>query len=41
MLSIIFWVVVGLVVGWHVPQPSWIKKAEDKAVDSAKKVLKK
>ena len=25
MLGIIFWVVVGMFVGWAVPQPEWAK----------------
>jgi hypothetical protein len=24
MLDTIFWVAVGIVIGWHWPQPSWV-----------------
>ena len=30
MLEILFWVAVGLVIGWHVPQPAWAKAAFEK-----------
>ena len=41
MLVTLLTLLVGLVVGWHVPQPSWAKKAEDQVVETAKKVVKK
>lgn len=24
MIDTIFWVVVGIAIGWHWPQPSWV-----------------
>lgn len=41
MISILILVLVGVVVGWHFPQPAWIKKAEDSAVAKVKDSLKK
>ena len=41
MVTFVLTFVAGLVVGWHVPQPSWAKKAEEKAVATAKKAAKK
>jgi hypothetical protein len=41
MISILIWVVVGVVIGWHIPQPAWVKKAEDSAVDAVKNKLGK
>ena len=32
MLSTIFWIGVGCVIGWHVPQPVWAKNLQDKVV---------
>ena len=29
MLSIIFWVVVGMFIGWAIPQPEWAKSVVD------------
>lgn len=41
MLTLVVTFVVGLVVGWHVPQPAWAKKAEEQVVATAKKAAKK
>lgn len=41
MLVLVVTFVVGLVVGWHVPQPAWAKKAEEEVVTAAKKAVKK
>lgn len=32
MLSTLFWVSVGVVIGWNLPQPAWAKEATDKVV---------
>ena len=31
-MSTLFWIVVGIVIGWNLPQPSWAREAQDKAV---------
>ena len=41
MVAFLIGLVVGVVVGWHFPQPSWAKKAEDQAVAAAKDALSK
>ena len=33
-LDPLFWIVVGTFVGWNLPQPSWAKKIQNKAVVS-------
>lgn len=30
MISILFWVAVGALIGWNFPQPQWIKDLSDK-----------
>ncbi len=32
MLSILFWVAVGMVIGWNLPQPGWARTLQDKVV---------
>lgn len=27
MFSVLFWIIVGVVVGWHLPQPEWARVA--------------
>jgi len=29
MMDTLFWIAVGVFVGWHVPQPSWAVLIED------------
>lgn len=41
MLMTIFWVVVGMFVGWAFPQPEWVKSLQDKAVDGIKSLFNK
>ena len=37
----IFWVVVGMLIGWQVPQPTWVKLLWDKAVAKIKGIFNK
>lgn len=30
MLSSIFWLVLGLFIGWNLPQPEWAKNFQEK-----------
>ena len=30
MLMILFWVAVGIVIGWNLPQPAWAKDAQER-----------
>ena len=32
MFDLLFWVAVGLVVGWNLPQPWWAKMVQEKIV---------
>ena len=36
MLGIIFWVAVGLFLGWAFPKPEWVKNLQDKVVSTVK-----
>ena len=38
-ITFAFGVLVGAFVGWHVPQPSWVKKVQDKAIEEAKETV--
>jgi hypothetical protein len=38
MLSIAFWIIVGIIIGWKVKQPDWTKSSVDKAVELAKSI---
>lgn len=31
-MGTIFWILVGMFVGWAFPQPKWVKTLQDKAV---------
>ena len=31
--------VIGAFIGWHVPQPSWIKKIEDKVEEEFNRMI--
>lgn len=41
MLEILFWVVVGMIIGWNIPQPFWAKPVTDKIVATLKDLKKK
>lgn len=32
MWSTLFWVCVGILIGWNLPQPDWAKSLQDKVV---------
>ena len=32
MLEILFFVAVGIFIGWNLPQPPWARELQDKAV---------
>ncbi len=36
MLSILFWICVGILIGWNLPQPDWAKSLQDKVVAAIK-----
>ncbi len=37
MLEMIFYILIGAFIGWHVPQPVWAKNIEDKITSLFKK----
>lgn len=39
MMDILLWVVVGLVVGWNLPQPAWAAWVQAKVVGFFKGLL--
>jgi hypothetical protein len=41
MLWILFWICVGILIGWNLPQPPWAKALQDKAVAIIKGALNK
>jgi hypothetical protein len=32
LIMILFWIAVGIVIGWNVPRPDWAKQAQDEAM---------
>jgi len=36
MWSMLFWVAVGIVIGWNLPQPRWAKSLQDRLVAALK-----
>jgi di/tricarboxylate transporter len=32
MWQIIFWICVGILIGWNLPQPGWVKSVQAKIV---------
>jgi hypothetical protein len=32
MLDIIFWVLIGAFIGWHIPEPFWAKAIKEKVL---------
>ncbi len=32
MLGIVFWVCVGIFIGWNLPQPAWAKEVQQRVV---------
>jgi type III secretory pathway component EscT len=36
MLLTLFWIAVGIVIGWNLPQPLWARELQDKVMDTLK-----
>jgi hypothetical protein len=36
MLSTLFWIAVGIVIGWNLPQPPWAKELQAKITGALK-----
>lgn len=41
MIYALFWTLVGMFIGWNLPQPPWAKELQDKVVGAVKAVLGK
>jgi hypothetical protein len=39
--SSLFWLCVGILIGWNLPPPAWAKSLQDKAVATIKGVTNK
>jgi NhaP-type Na+/H+ or K+/H+ antiporter len=37
LVTIGFGIIVGAFIGWHIPQPAWIKKLQDKTIKEVKR----
>jgi len=33
MLETLFWLLIGALIGWHFPEPSWAKTLKQKVLD--------
>lgn len=40
MWSTLFWVSVGVVIGWNLPQPDWAKSMQDRIVETIRGIGK-
>ena len=41
MWSTLFWICVGILIGWNLPQPAWAKSLQDRAVATIKGLTNK
>jgi len=41
MKTMLTWLIVGLFIGWNLPQPSWAKAVQDKVVTTVQSFIKK
>lgn len=41
MLTMLFFIAVGIVIGWNLPQPTWAKELQDKAVNAVRGIAGK
>ena len=39
MLGIIFWLAVGIFIGWNVERPEWSRELQEKIIANIKEVL--
>jgi hypothetical protein len=37
-MSTLFWIAVGIVIGWNLPQPAWAREWQNKIVANVKKL---
>lgn len=41
MITALFFVAVGIVIGWNLPQPPWAREAQQKLVDTVRSITSK
>lgn len=41
MIETLFFIAVGIVIGWNLPQPVWAKELQDKAVRAIRDLTSK
>lgn len=39
MIDTLFWICVGIFIGWHIPQPFWVKLIIDKIIEMIKQKI--
>lgn len=39
MTSVLFWIAIGLIIGWNLPQPGWAKFLQDKLLGFFRKLV--
>ena len=40
-MSTLFWIAVGMFIGWNLPQPTWARELQDKVVAAVKNLSSK
>jgi hypothetical protein len=40
MLNMLFWVLVGVFIGWNLPQPDWARQLQDRVLGLVRQVLR-
>jgi hypothetical protein len=41
MIEILFWIAVGIVIGWNLPQPPWAHDLQEKALRAIRDITNK
>lgn len=41
MITALFFVAVGIVIGWNLPQPQWAREAQQKLVETVRSITGK
>jgi hypothetical protein len=39
MLTMLFFIAVGIVIGWNLPQPPWARQIQERVVDSVRSLI--
>lgn len=41
MIEMLFWIAVGIVIGWNLPQPAWAHELQEKAMRTIREMTNK